>query len=104
MALSSAVKMLIWTASWRVALLCRTHSEKWSSIWSRCLNATWGKTRPYRTTDMSITATPRGSGPGNASPCTCLCTLLSDLYSAVVSCSNAPEPEALFGCNCNEKQ
>lgn len=67
-AFKSAVKIFICTASCRVALACRMHSEKCSSIWSLCLKATTGNTKPNRTTDMSITATPKGNGSGTLSP------------------------------------
>lgn len=34
----------------------------------RCLNDTWGNTTPKRATEASMTETPRGRGPGTASP------------------------------------
>uniref|UniRef100_A0A8W7Q2K9 Uncharacterized protein n=1 Tax=Anopheles coluzzii TaxID=1518534 RepID=A0A8W7Q2K9_ANOCL len=89
--LSRAVKMFIWTASWRELFACLMHSPKCSSIWSRCLFATLGKISPNSMTDMSITATPSGSGPGHCSPAA------MPRYRQQASCSRAPEPAALFG-------
>ena len=68
--LRTAVNTFICTASWREDLAWRIHSAKWSNICKRCLLATRGKIWPNKDTDMSITATPNGSGPGSNSPCT----------------------------------
>lgn len=66
--LSKAVKTFICTASCRELFACLMHSAKWSSICNLCLFATRGNICPNSDTDMSITATPSGNGPGKISP------------------------------------
>lgn len=63
-----AVKMLIWMACWRADLACLMHSLKWASSCCRCFWATEGKALPKRAMEESITATPRGRGPGRLVP------------------------------------
>lgn len=58
------VKMFICTACCLTDLACLIHSMKCCSIWSLCLCATRGNTNPYSRTELSITATPNGRGPG----------------------------------------
>ena len=67
---NTAVNMLICTACCLEDLADLIHSLKCSNICSLCLYATRGNTCPYRPTELSITATPSGSGPGTGSPYT----------------------------------
>lgn len=66
-AASNEANTLIVTASALDDFAWRIHSTKWPKICSRCLFATRGNIRPNNVTDESMTATPRGRGPGNSS-------------------------------------
>lgn len=58
-----------------------------------CLKDTWGNTTPNRATEASMTDTPKGRGPGMASPTG------TRRYMEEGSCSRAPLPDALLGCS-----
>ena len=65
-ALKKAVNMFIVIAWALAALAFLIHVVKWLSNWFLCFWAMCGKICPNNLMDASITATPRGKGPGGS--------------------------------------